>query len=209
MRRPEDVEACGELDIDAIGLILVPNRKRTVTPKVALDLVQRLPRRIASVGVMANPTIDEVKGWLDKVPFNRIQLHGNESPELCRQIQTEIGVPIIKVIHVGEDKSEASLDAKAYAPVVDAVLLDSGAGKVKGGTGQSFAWERIPPFAEPWQKAGVPIWVAGGLHPENVAELVSRYSIAGVDTSSGVETEGNKDPVKMAQFVERVRNHDE
>lgn len=207
MRHPKDIEACESLDIDAIGLILVPNRRRTVTMGIAKEIVNRVPDSIAAVGVMANPSMDEVKQWVEHVPLDRIQLHGNESPECCHRIREEVGIPIIKVMHV-DDQGESSGEVGAYASVVDAVLLDSGAGPLKGGSGQTFSWDKIPSLVDPWQKEGIPVWIAGGLHPENVAELVRRFAIAGVDTSSGVETAEKKDPKKMATFVERVRNVD-
>ncbi|MFC4078081.1 phosphoribosylanthranilate isomerase [Salinithrix halophila] len=206
LRRPEDVEGLAGLDLDAAGFILVPGRKRTVSMKTASDLVKRLPRGIASIGVMMDPSEEEVDRWLSAVSFDRIQLHGEESAVFCRRLKERFHLPIIKVFHIGQ---KGPVDTpEEYAPWVDGVLLDSSVGDRRGGTGRPFDWEAIPTVRQQWKKVGVPVWVAGGLHPGNVGELLMRYAPDGVDTSSGVETAGKKQRDRMAQFVERVRQYD-
>lgn len=92
-----------------------------------------------------------------------------------------------------------------YAGTVDAFLLDTPG----GGTGRRFAWDVIPGYAAAARELGVPLFVAGGLDPGNVTDLVGRYGPDGVDVSSGVETDGAKDPAKIAAFLERVRDIDQ
>lgn len=84
-------------------------------------------------------------------------------------------------------------------------MLDTHDPLYGGGSGKTFAWERIPAYAE-WAKSReIALFVAGGLQPDNVQQLIQTYTPFGVDVSSGVETEGVKDIAKITAFVERVK----
>ncbi|OYD09712.1 phosphoribosylanthranilate isomerase [Paludifilum halophilum] len=205
MRRMEDIHALTGLDLDAAGLILVPGRKRTVSPGPAREMVTRLPEGVRSVGVMMDPRREEVEYWLSRVPFDMIQLHGDESPAFCRWVKETTGVSLIKVIHIGED-GDRKLYPEAYAPWTDAILLDSASRGKRGGTGLTFPWNQVSEIRRRWERFGVPVWVAGGIRPDNVGKLMDRCGPEGVDASSGVETGGRKDRRKMKALVERVRH---
>jgi phosphoribosylanthranilate isomerase len=112
------------------------------------------------------------------------------------------GVTLIKAVHVtGEDALGSAL---AYAPDADALVLDSRTADRLGGTGLTHDWSvsaRIVAAVAP-----LPVYLAGGLTPENVAEAVARVRPAGVDVNSGVEdADGRKDAAKMRAFVDRAR----
>lgn len=92
-----------------------------------------------------------------------------------------------------------------YAEVIDALLLDTYDPIVGGGTGETFAWEHIVPYQAWTKEHHIPLIIAGGLHVGNVAQLIRTYAPDGVDVSSGVETNGEKDIVKMAQFIDEVK----
>jgi phosphoribosylanthranilate isomerase len=210
MQREEDLLPLQDLDVDYAGFILVPGRKRTVKPEAMKRLKDALPAHVKSVGVMMNPEKHEAEWWQEQVSFDVLQFHGEETPGFCRWAKEELGVQVVKVMHIAPG-AETPLQGdivEAYATGVDAVLLDTVIGNTQGGTGKRFAWDRIPDLRAPWEERGIPVWAAGGVHPDNVAELL-RVAPAGIDVSSGIETEGRKDPEKMRRLVERVRHYDE
>lgn len=213
----QDVEVLNSivhLPIDYIGFVFAKSR-RQVTGSQAGMLIRAMreimegetsPR---TVGVFVNPTPEELADVLREAPLDTVQLHGRESAELCRWVKATFGVNVIKVVSIGSASSEQSLQEslEPYAGSIDMLLLDTFEPLVGGGSGQTFAWERIPAYLE-WAKTqGIPLLVAGGLHANNVDEMLSLYAPDGVDVSSGVETEGLKDIAKITAFVERVKHH--
>ncbi|MDR6224495.1 phosphoribosylanthranilate isomerase [Desmospora profundinema] len=207
LRREEDVAALYGLDVDAAGFILVPGRKRTVTPERVRQLQSLLPAGVRSVGVMMDPSVQEVESLLETVPLDEIQLHGGESPSFCRRIKEQLDITVVKVFHM-EESVDGNAVPEAYAPWIGGALLDSSVGGVRGGSGKRFAWDQIPAIRERWKPLGVPLWVAGGVSADNVTALLS-YHPDGVDVSSRIETAGRKDPVLMKRLVERVRQVDQ
>jgi phosphoribosylanthranilate isomerase len=202
-RTLEDVEMIEGFPVDAIGFILVPGRKRSVSPEQISALVDRVPSGVLTVGVLMNPSLDEIGEWLSLAPLQAIQLHGEEPPAFCRAVKERFPVRVIKTFHVDEEiKSPWSL--QEYSPWIDVALLDSGAGKTRGGTGTTFDWEQISSFQKECRYFQVPLWVAGGLNEENVEGLIRAYAPDGVDVSSGIESDGKKDREKIKRFVERV-----
>lgn len=109
-------------------------------------------------------------------------------------------VRIVQVIHVRGDADVA--EAIALAPYVDELLLDSGnpnaAVKELGGTGRVHDWSLSARIV---REAAVPVWLAGGLHAENVAEAVATVRPHGVDVCSGVRRDGHLDPVRLARMA--------
>jgi phosphoribosylanthranilate isomerase len=126
--------------------------------------------------------------------LNVAQFHGAETPEFCLQF----GIMTMKAFRVKDADSLLSLSAYH----TDAFLLDSHVAGKPGGTGETFNWE----LALAAKKIGKPIFLAGGLTPQNVAEAVRKVTPFGVDVSSGVEqSPGKKDAQKMKDFIAAVR----
>ncbi|MFD1427757.1 phosphoribosylanthranilate isomerase [Kroppenstedtia sanguinis] len=205
LRSPEDAEKLEGLDVTAAGLIFVPGRHRQVTPEEGAAIAAHLPRGVLKAGVFINPTQKELLSVLDQVPLDLIQLHGEESPQFCEWLKEQGQVHVVKVFHMGES---LPVSWEEYAPYIDAVLLDSSTGQKRGGTGKSFPWQWIPNEKKRWRRWELPVWVAGGLSPDNVERLLQEYAPDGVDVSGGVEMKGGKDRNKISQFVERVRQYD-
>lgn len=209
----EVLKSMKHLTVDFIGFVFARS-KRQVTAAQAAGLVnvlsewevRPLPR---SVGVFVNPTVEEIEEILRQVSLDVIQLHGDESPELCRELRAKFGVNVFKVFSLNNDPNQAAEDIDIslapYAGVVDAVLIDTFDPVYGGGSGRTFSWERSTPYQLWARNMQIPLFVAGGLGPDNVHELVNGYAPDGVDVSSGVETNGMKDINKMTAFVERVK----
>ncbi|TVY11623.1 phosphoribosylanthranilate isomerase [Paenibacillus cremeus] len=215
----EAVRETAGLAVDHIGFMFARS-KRQVTPEQAGELIrQGLPvkgtaGRPEAVGVFVNPSKEELSAVLDKAPLDVIQLHGQEDAAFCCWVkETFPGVCVFKVISVtstsagGEQSQDSSPEAilSSYKPYIDGVLLDTFDPVYGGGSGKTFDWDAIPPFLSWCRQAGIPLLVAGGLAPDNVADLIQTYAPDGVDVSSGVETDGIKDLTKIRSFVERVK----
>ncbi|MNZ49934.1 N-(5'-phosphoribosyl)anthranilate isomerase [compost metagenome] len=196
------------LPVDYIGFLFARS-KRQVSPSQVAELLPvlkqwdtesgRIPQ---SVGVFVNPTITELSEILNIAPLDIIQLHGIESPEFCREVRDSLGVKVFKACSVKDDGSlHGELTIESYEGSIDGLLLDT----YGGGTGVTFAWELAAPYKEWANNNEIIFLVAGGLHPDNVTDLIMVMNPDGVDVSSGVETNGVKDLIKMTAFVERVK----
>ncbi|MGA8943849.1 MAG: phosphoribosylanthranilate isomerase [Thermoactinomyces sp.] len=213
MRRPfikycgfqntEDVRLASSLPIDALGFVLVPGRRRSVSREQLPDLLRHVSPGQMAIGVLQDPAWEEAESWLHLAPLAGIQLHGEESAAFCQRLKSAFAVHITKVIHI-QDKRKPEEELELYGPWVDAILLDKQAGEIKGGTGQAFDWDNIPLWKEACRKAGVPLWIAGGIDETNVADLITRYQPDGIDVSSGIEKNRRKDGAAMRFFMERV-----
>jgi phosphoribosylanthranilate isomerase len=217
LRDSHTIRAMDRLPVDEIGFVFAKSR-RQVTPELAGELIRevkklRTPSGAAprTVGVFVDATMELLREVLQQAPLDVVQLHGNEGPELCAAARREFGVDVWKVFSVAENgqtgpAGSAAADygssrLEAYRGAIDAALIDTAG----GGTGRTFAWEAIQGYLEAADRIGVPLYAAGGLHPDNVGELLEAYVPHGVDVSSGVETDGVKDIDKIRLFVERVK----
>ncbi|WP_159883023.1 phosphoribosylanthranilate isomerase [Paenibacillus puerhi] len=112
------------------------------------------------------------------------------------------------VDEAGSDSADGSVRVQLdpYRGMIDGVLLDTLDPVYGGGSGHAFDWTSIPPYQAWCRRAEIPLLVAGGLQPGNVRGLLKEFAPSGVDVSSGVETDGVKDIVKITTFVERVKS---
>lgn len=184
--------AAVEAGADALGFVFVPSTRR-ITPDAAREIIRALPPFVATVGVFADRPLEEVREVAAYCGLDYVQLHGSEPPDYCRRV----GVPVIKAFRVRDRTSLAA--CRAY-PDVAAILLDSYTPTARGGTGLRFDWEVIAGVRFPR-----PLILAGGLNETNVAEAISRVRPYAVDVSSGVETDGRKDPARIAAFIRRAK----
>ena len=184
-----DIDAANELRPEYVGFVFAPKSKRYVTPERAAGLKGLLAANIKAVGVFVNDSPYHVAELLNRGVIDIAQLHGSEDAEYIGHLRQLTGKPIIRAFRIktAEDIAEAE---KCTA---DHVLLDSGAG-----TGEVFDWKLIKNMKRPY-------FLAGGLSPDNVKNAVEQLSPYAVDVSSGIETDGVKDKVKMAAFAAAVR----
>jgi len=203
----QDLESISYLrgqDVDFVGFILAPS-KRQITIETLAELVQEVPAGMKKVGVMVNPEFSDVEKVLQTVALDVIQLHGQETPEFCKRIKQTFPVEIIKVFHVGE--KAGPIDPQ-YGSVIDYMLLDTFDPAVAGGTGKAFNWEQITIYQKWCNERQIELLVAGGITPDNVENLISRFCIQGIDVASGVESNGKKDQEKIKTLVEKVKGYD-
>lgn len=200
------------LPVDYIGFVFAKSRRK-VSPQQAAQLMQVLRewdhnKIPAAVGVLVNPDLNELEELLREAALDIVQLHGQESPQFCREVKERFPVSVFKAISIGSDRPESErlsvLDP--YAGCIDGLLIDTYDPVYGGGSGKTFAWDLIPPYQQWAKRQGIPLFVAGGLDSDNVSHLIGQYAPYGVDVSSGVESEpGVKDINKVMAFIERVK----
>jgi len=178
---------------DSIGLVFVDQSPRKVKADTAIEIVSKIPPFITIVGLFVNNSRDEILQVLSRVHLDLLQFHGDEDEAFCDSFD----LPYIKVIRVKKDTDLSAFCFK-YASA-KGILLDSYKKGIAGGTGEAFDWDLIP------EDLPLPVILAGGLNPGNVAEAVKKTRPWAVDVSSGVEASpGNKDREKIEQFIGAV-----
>ena len=196
--RPEDVQAAASLGADAIGLVFYAPSPRAVTVAQAKLVTAALPPFVTVVGLFVDAEPEAVREAMSAVPLDLLQFHGDESPAYCNQF----GRPWIKAIRMQEGVNVA-VETERFREA-RGLLLDAYQPGVPGGTGERFEWSRVP------QGLAMPLILAGGLTPDNVAHAVTQVRPYAVDVSGGVEAaKGIKDFEKMAAFVAAVRRADQ
>ena len=196
--RPEDVQAAASLGADAIGLVFYAPSPRAVTVAQAKLVAAALPPFVTVVGLFVDAEPETVREVMNAVPLDLLQFHGDESPAYCNQF----GRPWIKAIRMQEGVNVA-VETERFREA-RGLLLDAYQPGVPGGTGERFEWSRVP------QGLAMPLILAGGLTPDNVAHAVTQVRPYAVDVSGGVEAaKGIKDFEKMAAFVAAVRRADQ
>jgi len=194
------LSSCG---VDYAGFVFAPS-KRQVTAAAAGEMLRMVPEHPPAVGVFVNPTLEELADVLAEASLAVIQLHGQETPAFCQEVKERFSLPVWKALAVG-DEEDTEDRLTAYAGTVDAFLFDTYDPAQAGGTGKRFTWEQIPGLQTACQ--GVTEVIAGGIHADNVTELIVSYQPAVIDLSSGVETDGEKDAEKIRELMERVKGH--
>ena len=191
-----DAQLASEAGAWAVGLIFWPHSARHCELQDAAEIAAALKRRVEVVGVFVNPTLDEVAGIADAVGLTMLQLHGEEGPVFCGEAARRTGCKVIKAARV---RSRA--DIRSLAPFhTDYHLLDSYTPDVRGGSGETFAWEMARNH-----RGSTPMILSGGLNPANVAEAISVVRPFAVDVATGVErAPGRKDPDKLRAFAAAV-----
>ena len=190
LSRPCDIEAANALLPDFIGFVFAKKSRRYVSPETAKALRETLNPTIRAVGVFVREEPEIIANLLSDGIIDLAQLHGGEDEAYIARLRALTDKPLIQASRI---EAPADLD-RARASAADYILLDNGA----GGTGAAFDWSLLRGFDRPY-------FLAGGLGPGNVAEAIAALHPFAVDVSSGIETDGRKDPAKMKAFVEAVR----
>lgn len=191
LTRQEDIAQAVALGVDALGFVMWPKSRRSITPESLQLLATAVPAFVTRVGLFVDQPAEFIEQCLPHLDL--IQFHGDESAAFCEQF----GRPWIKALRMrdGLDLDEA---AQTYANA-QALLLDAYRPGVPGGTGETFDWSRIP------ATLAKPVILAGGLTADNIADAVTQVAPYAVDVSGGIEASpGVKEAESMAAFVRNV-----
>lgn len=192
LMRPQDIVEANRLGPDYVGFVFAPKSARMVLPSEAKKLREALDPSIKAVGVFVNEPAYEVAWLLNQGVIDIAQIHGHEDAAYLHCLRNLTDKPVWQAFRI---KSREDVE-RAKRSSADRILLDSGAG-----TGLSFNWGFIGELQRPYL-------LAGGLTPGSVGLALKKLSPWGVDVSSGIETDGRKDPEKIAAFVAAVRKED-
>ena len=182
-----DIEFANEIKPDYAGFVFFEKSRRNISFEKAEELKKFLAPEIKTVGVFVDEKIEKILSFAKILDL--IQLHGNENEIYTEKIKNLTGKPVIKAFQI---KNEKDLEVALRSPA-DYIMLDSGQG-----TGKNFDWKLIKNISRPY-------FLAGGLNAENVADAVKILNPFAVDVSSGIETDGFKDKIKMLDFAKAVR----
>lgn len=196
------VKICGITDIaaalaaveagaDALGFVFAPSSRR-ITKEKAKEIINVLPPFVDRVGVFVNSPPTEVEATADFCGLTTIQLSGDEPPDY--RLPTRF--KLIRGFRVGN----ASLPLNLNEYQADAFLFDTFQPGVYGGTGKIFNWEVLSSI-----DILKPVILAGGLDINNIQKAITTVRPYGVDVSSGVETDGHKDPEKIEKFIKLAK----
>jgi phosphoribosylanthranilate isomerase len=202
---PSDARLAEEAGADAIGLNFYQRSPRFITRDQAPTVAAATGTAVLKVGVFVNASAEEIAQHCTQVPLDVIQLHGDEPPEFLKQLPD---LPVIRAFRCGSKGLSpliAYLDlCAAVGRLPTALLIDAQAPGQYGGSGQTVDWTALP-SARAWLH-GLPVILAGGLTPANVAQALEISGADGADVASGVEiSPGMKDGELVRSFVTAAR----
>lgn len=188
-----------ECGADALGFNFFPGSKRYIDRESAAKWIEELPGGIEKIAILVNPDFEEALATAALPFITGLQLHGAETPELCRRL-AERGIRFAKALPVNSEDSLRGIPSFA----TNTLVLDSSHAGEFGGTGRTFDWEIARRFIE--TNRALRIVLAGGLTPGNVAIAVRSMRPFAVDVTGGVESApGHKDHALMRAFIEAAR----
>ncbi len=194
LTKKEHIQVAVEEQVDYIGFVFAKS-KRQVTVEQAKVLAQSIPEPIQKVGVFVNETVENMLHIAKEVPLDVIQLHGQEPQQVVEALKPYTTIKAISV-RTKEDVQ------KAAQYNVDYYLFDAPGIEYEGGSGNTFDWTLLENTKINRQN----IILAGGLSPENVGRAIEQVEPYGIDVSSGVEIDGQKDKMRMRAFMNQTRN---
>lgn len=190
MMQDADILTANELFPDYVGFVFAPGRARTVSLDAAQQFRKLLSSDISAVGVFRGNTLEDIAHIAASGAIDLIQLHGHETEDDIAWLRTQTNLPIIQAFRIEQSEDIQTAERSS----ADYILLDSG----NGGTGIAFDWSLLTRMKRPY-------FLAGGLRAENIETAIGRWRPCAVDISSGIETDGKKDPVKMKQIIRIIR----
>lgn len=187
----EDIAIVNKYDIDYVGFVFAKS-KRQITKELAKKMKEKLNPKIKAVGVFVDAPYENINETIQYVGLDMVQLHGNETNDLC----IKINKPVLKSISIRNKDSinKVSQYKNIYGFVVDGAVA---------GSGKVFDWNFIGDISSKYIT-----FLAGGLNEKNVEEAIQKINPQVVDVSSGVEVDGIKNEEKIKQFVRKVKGNE-
>lgn len=189
------------LDIDFAGLIFYKESPRYIGDKISKEDLKRADLDLKKVGVFVNPEMIEVLDAIDEYGLDAVQLHGDESPEMCEDLSSE--VEVIKAFRIKEDVTDIDALVAAYDAVCDYYLFDKAIDNSFGGTGKQFDWSVLTKA-----KIEKPFFLSGGIGVEDAVKInaFKHPDFFGVDINSQFEkSPGVKDMGMVLQFKQALK----
>jgi phosphoribosylanthranilate isomerase len=202
----EDAECCCRAGVDALGFVFTESPRR-LDAEAAAAIIAGLSTQVERIGVFVNEPLDSLLSTAETAGLSGVQLHGEESPFYVAQLrQREPALKVIKAISAEIARYKGLDYFIGGEDLVDAIMVDSGTSRIRGGTGKPFDWLGISNFIMELQNR-CPVIIAGGLNPENVKAALVLLQPNGLDVVSGLEASpGRKDRQKVERFVQAVRS---
>lgn len=200
-----DVKIVNRYLPDYVGFVFA-HTKRFVTDEQALAMKRALDKRIQAVGVFVNEPIEHVISLCEHGMIDIVQLHGDETEEYIEDVKGKTDKPVIKAVRVQNSEQVSNM----LTEQADFMLFDTYKKDSYGGSGERFPLVILQESLRVQEEKGrqiQPYFLAGGLTPENISEVLGTLDCYCVDVSTGVETNGSKDEEKVRTFIEMVRNH--
>jgi phosphoribosylanthranilate isomerase len=184
---------------DGVGFIVeIDSSRHRLSAQEAADLIKQVPLFTNSVAVIAPEDVESAVQLAELTGADVLQVHGSLSAADLAELKGRISQKLVATVAAGFSLNEI----KNYAASADAVLLDTFSNGKLGGTGAVHDWNKSAAIVESLK---VPVILAGGLNPGNVAAAIAKVGPYAVDASSGLETDGKKDSEKIFSFVREVR----
>ena len=205
IRNIDEAKLAIELGASAIGLVsAMPSGPGVIPDEKISEIAKKIPPPISSFLLTSRTTSKEIIEQQRRFGTNTIQIVDMLKQGTYEEIRTALpGIRIVQVVHVVDEQSVDA--AVGVSKEVDAILLDSGnphlTVKELGGTGRTHNWEISKRIRE---SVGIPIFLAGGLNPDNVKQAIDFVAPFGVDVCTGVRTDGNLDSAKLEKFFEAI-----
>ena len=202
----EDAALAVEYGASALGLVShMPSGPGVISDELIAEIADTVPPAIGTFLLTSRQSVREIVEQQRSCRTNTIQICDHLTSGTHRELKQALpGIAVVQVIHVASPESVE--EAAQVAPSVDAILLDSGnqklAVKELGGTGRAHDWSLSRTIRE---RIGIPLFLAGGLTPENVGRAIEEVGPFGVDVCSGVRTDGKLDAEKLGRFFAAVR----
>ena len=199
MREPANIVGVVAAHPDFVGFIFYPKSKRFVGFVPLPEVLAVIPESVKKVGVFVNETPEKVLSVSSQWELDVVQLHGEESPEFCKQMQMK-GLIVLKVFSVDESFDFSTLEA--YCASCNFFLFDTKS-QFPGGSGQKFNWQLLHNY-----RLNKPFFISGGIGPGdlNVIRELSHPQLFGIDINSGFEiSPALKDVEKVEKFIKEIR----
>ena len=199
LKSENDIKIVNKYGPDYVGFILAPS-KRQVNYEVAKKLKALLNPSILAVGVFVNESLEVIGQYAEDKVIDVIQLHGDESLEMIKELKQQVSIPVIKAMRIKDEKQLRHLLPFIQEVTADYLLFDTYQEGLYGGSGKSFDWKLLEVVKRSY-------FLAGGIGLHNIEEACKWKPFA-IDVSSGVETNGVKDAIKVSELIQKYRAYE-
>ena len=186
---------------DYIGLVFYKNSPRNLELPIAESLITFRNKKSKIVALTVDAKDEFIIEIKERISPDYFQLHGNETPQRCKEIRSNFNTPIIKGLGI-RNKTNLEESTKSFENICDIMILDAPSSNLPGGNGKQFDWNILKGYnlKSKWM-------LAGGLDVDNVKDAIKSTKAPGIDVSSGVEiSKGIKDPALIRNFISECRN---